>query len=126
MFARQDALGWDRHGRKYWFLCRRILMLVSRIIVVVYIGMEGLSLLGYRLSVAWVGVSEEEVSAVLMNQTILSDHTGADELLQPNQYSSSSVCYFMLHLLHCSMNYVFTGFFRCMNRVGAWPVPGSW
>ncbi|KAG1687147.1 Nucleosome-remodeling factor subunit BPTF [Nymphon striatum] len=26
MFARQDSLGWDRDGRKYWFLCRRILV----------------------------------------------------------------------------------------------------
>lgn len=24
MFPPQDCLGYDRHGRKYWFLCRRI------------------------------------------------------------------------------------------------------
>ncbi|CAM1310401.1 BPTF (predicted), partial [Pycnogonum litorale] len=24
LFARQDSLGWDRHGRRFWFLCRRI------------------------------------------------------------------------------------------------------
>lgn len=26
LLSRQEPLGFDRHGRKYWFLCRRIFM----------------------------------------------------------------------------------------------------
>ena len=28
LLCRQDPLGYDRHGRKYWFLSRRIIVLV--------------------------------------------------------------------------------------------------
>ena len=24
--SRQEVLGYDRHGRRYWFLCRRIIV----------------------------------------------------------------------------------------------------
>lgn len=37
LLCRQEHLGFDRHGRKYWFLARRIFVYVHRVYIYIYI-----------------------------------------------------------------------------------------